>query len=53
MSALFYVFTIGFVAAIMFVAVDKFEPNRRYAYVLMFLILAVGTLAILSRLPPP
>jgi hypothetical protein len=43
--------TIGFIAAALFVAVEKIEPNRLYAYLFMFLILAVGTLAIIESVP--
>ena len=42
---------IAFVAAVLFVAVEKHEPNRPYAYLFMFLILAVGTLAIIELVP--
>ena len=45
------VLAIGFVAAVLFVAVEKIEPNRPYAYLLMFLILAVGMLAIVELVP--
>ena len=33
-----YVFVICIVATMLFVVVDEFEPNRRYALVLKFLI---------------
>jgi hypothetical protein len=39
-------------AAVLFVTVEKFEPNRLYAYLLMFLIIALGTLAILNQVVP-
>jgi hypothetical protein len=39
-------------AAVLFVAVEKLEPNRLYAYLFMFLIIAVGTLAIVDQLLP-
>jgi hypothetical protein len=42
---------IALVAAVLFVAVEKHEPNRPYAYLLMFLILAVGMLAIVELSP--
>jgi hypothetical protein len=42
--------TIGFIAAALFVAVEKLEPNRPYACLFMFLILSVGTLAIVELL---
>jgi hypothetical protein len=50
MWALFYSFTIGFVAAVLFLIVDQFEPDRRYANVLKLLILAVVAAAIVRRL---
>ena len=37
MWALIYVLTISFVAAALFLIVDRFEPNRRLALVLKFL----------------
>ncbi len=48
MWALLQALAIGFVAAVLFVAVEKIEPNRPYAYLFMFLILAVGMLAIVE-----
>jgi hypothetical protein len=44
--------TIALVAAVLFVAVEKHEPNRPYAYLLMFLIIALGMLAIVDQLSP-
>ena len=52
MWALLQALAIGFVAAVLFVAVEKYEPNRLYAYLFMFLIIAVGTLAIVDQLSP-
>jgi hypothetical protein len=52
MWALFQALGIGFVAAVLFVAVEKVEPNRLYAYLFIFLIIAIGTLAILNQLVP-
>jgi uncharacterized membrane protein len=52
MWAFFYSFTICVVAAVLFLIVDEFEPDRRYANVLKLLILAVGAAAIVSRLAP-
>ena len=43
---------IGFGAAVLFVTVEKFEPNRLCAYPFMFLIIALGTLAILNQMVP-
>jgi hypothetical protein len=47
-----YVFSICVVAAILFMAVDEVEPNRRYALVLKFLIVFVSAVAIARRLMP-
>jgi uncharacterized membrane protein len=52
MWAFFYSFTICVVAAVLFLIVDKFEPDRRYANVLKLLILALGAAAIARRLMP-
>jgi hypothetical protein len=52
MLALVYVFTIWCVATVLYVIVNEFEPNRRLAIVLQFLILAVSAAAIASRLTP-
>jgi hypothetical protein len=49
MLALIYVFTIWFVATVLYGIVNKFEPNPR---LLKFLILAVSAAAIASRLAP-
>jgi hypothetical protein len=46
MLAVFYLITIWCVAFMLYVTVHKFEPNRRLALVLKFLILAVGAAAI-------
>jgi hypothetical protein len=40
---------IAFVAAVLFVAVEKHEPNRLYAYLFMFLIIALGILVIVDQ----
>jgi hypothetical protein len=47
-----YVLTIWSVAVVLFVSVDKLEPNRRLALALKFLILAVGVVAVARRLLP-
>jgi hypothetical protein len=52
LMALFQALGVGFVAAVLFVTVEKFEPNRLYAYLFMFLIIALGTLAILNQMVP-
>jgi hypothetical protein len=50
--AVMYVFGISVVAAILFVAVDNIEPNRRYALALKFLIVFVSVAAVAGRLIP-
>jgi hypothetical protein len=50
--ALLYSFTICFVGTVLFLTVDKFEPDRRYANVLKLLILALGAAAIARQLLP-
>ncbi len=52
MLALIYVFAICVVAAVLFLIVDEFEPNRQYANVLKFLVLALGAAAIATHLMP-
>ena len=52
MWALLQALAIGLSAAVLFVIVEKFEPNRLYAYLFMFLIIALGTLAILNQMVP-
>jgi hypothetical protein len=47
-----YVFVICVVATMLFVVVDEFEPNRRYALVLKFLIVFTSVAAIARRLMP-
>ncbi|MGO9048092.1 MAG: hypothetical protein ACLQFW_14590 [Xanthobacteraceae bacterium] len=51
-SIVLYSFTIGFVGAILFLLVDKYEPEGPLARLLKFLILFVGGVAILHRLQP-
>ncbi len=50
MLAFIYVFVICVVAAVLFLAVNKTEPNRRYALVLKLLIVFVSAAAIAGRL---
>jgi hypothetical protein len=47
-----YFLAISFTGAFLFVAVEKIEPNRRFALVLKFAILAAGGAAIASQLLP-
>jgi hypothetical protein len=51
MLALLQALVIGFIAAVLFLAVEKLEPNRLYAYLFMFLIITFGTLAVVDLLP--
>jgi hypothetical protein len=50
MSDGIYVLGISFVGTVLIVAVDKIEPNRRYALALKFLIVIVSVAAIAGRL---
>jgi multisubunit Na+/H+ antiporter MnhB subunit len=52
MLALTYVFIICAVAAVLFLIVDDFEPNRRLASVLKFLVLVLGAAAVARQLLP-
>jgi hypothetical protein len=47
-----YVLAICFAGAFLFVAVDRLEPNRRFALVLKCAILTAGGAAIVSQLLP-
>ena len=47
-----YILAICFTGAFLFVAVERLEPNRRFALVLKFAILAAGGAAIGSQLLP-
>jgi hypothetical protein len=51
-SNVLYSFTIGFVGAILFLLVDKYEPEGALARLLKFLILFVAGVAILQKLQP-
>ena len=48
----FYSFAIGFVGAILFVLVDKYEPDGTMARLLKLLVLFVSGVAILHKLKP-
>ncbi len=52
MLAFIYVVGIWVVATILFMGVDKIEPNRRYALVLKVLVVFVAGVAIASRVMP-
>lgn len=51
-SALFYSFTVGFAGAALFLFVDRYERDVTVAALLKFLVLFVGSLAILHKLKP-
>jgi hypothetical protein len=51
-SDVIYSFAIGFVGAILFLLVDKHEPDGPMARLLKFLILFVASVAILQKLQP-
>lgn len=51
-SDVLYSLTIGFVGAILFLLVDKYEPEGPLARLLKFLILFVAGVAILHKLQP-
>ena len=52
MLPVIYVFAISYAAAMLYVSVDRLEPNRRLALVLKLLIFAAGAAAVASRLTP-
>ena len=51
-SDLLYSFIVGIVGAILFLLVDKYEPEGPLARLLKFLILFVAGVAILHKLKP-
>ena len=51
-SDVLYSLTIGFVGAILFLLVDKYEPEGPLARLMKFLILFVAGVAILHKLQP-
>jgi hypothetical protein len=51
-SDLFYSFTISVIGAILFLLVDKYEPEGPLARLLKFLVLFVAGAAVLHRLQP-
>jgi hypothetical protein len=48
----FYLFTIGFVAVVLFSIVDRFDQEQRYKLVFKFLIVCTAGAAIVSHLLP-
>jgi len=50
--ALIEALIIGFVGAVLFVAVDRFERNGPMANFLKFLVLVIGAVAVLHKLGP-
>jgi hypothetical protein len=51
-SDVFYSFVVGFAGAVLFVLVDRYEPDGRMAHLLKFLVLFVAGVAILHKLKP-
>ena len=51
-SDVLYSFAIGFVGAILFLLVDRYEPDGPMARLMKFLILFVAGVAILHKLRP-
>jgi hypothetical protein len=51
-SDLFYSFTISVIGAVLFLLVDRYEPERPLARLLKFLVLFVTGVAVLHRLQP-
>ena len=49
-SDVFYSFVVGFAGAVLFVLVDRYEPDGRMAHLLKFLVLFVAGVAILHKL---
>ena len=47
-----YSFAVGFVGAILFLLVDRYEPDGPMARLLKFLVLFVSSVAILHKLQP-
>ena len=47
-----YILAISFTGAFLFVAVEKIEPNRRFALLVKCAILAAGGAAVASQLVP-
>ena len=52
MRTLFYIFAICFAGLFLYVAVNRSEPNRPLAILLMILILGVTAAAVLKQLMP-
>jgi hypothetical protein len=52
MNAFIYSFAIGLAGAIMFLFVDKYEPDGPMGRLLKFLVLFVSAVAILHKLKP-
>ena len=52
MRTLFYIFAICFVGLFLYIAVNRFEPNRPLAILLMILLVGITAAAILKQLMP-
>ena len=52
MPTLFYIFAISFAGVFLYVAVNRFEPNRPLAILLMILLVGITAAAVLHHLMP-
>jgi hypothetical protein len=52
MQAVLEALLIGFLGAVLFLFVDRYEPNTSIAYVLKFLVLLWGGAVVLHRMQP-
>jgi hypothetical protein len=52
MWPVFYFFTVGSIATVLILIVDRFEPEHRYRFVLKFLIVCTAAAAIARHLMP-
>ena len=52
MPTLFYIFAISFAGVFLYVAVNRFEPNRPLAILLMILLVGITAAAVLNHLMP-
>ena len=52
MRTLFYIFAICFAGLLLFVTVDRSEPNRPLAILLMILLVGITAAAVLKQLMP-
>jgi len=52
MPTLFYIFAISFAGLFLYVAVNRFEPNRPLATLLMILLVGITGAAVFKQLMP-